>query len=1058
MGLRIRMLGPFEIEWDESASNPIVWSRKQTQVLLKILLTERGRIFTDDQLVESLFPNLEFESALANLKKRISELRKILEPNRQRGQESQYVLRVGEGYLFSKECDCWMDIEQFETEHLSAQESFERERWSTAIEQFGNAIELWRGEFLEDEPYEDWAILFRDHWRQRYLELLEAKAECHIRLGEYEQVVRLSQDLLKKAPTREPAYALNMRALAYLGRVDEAEKTFDLCVKALQEELAVEPSRELDELINQIQGGELSEPATAVPNNLPEPRTRFVGRERELQDIHDLLNKEESRLLTLIGPGGIGKTRLALKVAAECAESHIDGVYFVPLAPVGSSKEIIPAIAESVNFSFAGREDPSQQLRVFLREKKIFLVLDNFEHLLDGATVIGDLLAHAPQLNVLATSREKLNLQGETLYDLQGLLVPPLEHSRNGVAKYSAVQLFLECAKRANPKFKLIEESKPQICRICDLVAGMPLAIELAAAWLQTISLDEIAEEIEKSIAFLETNLRDVPARHRSIQVVFESTWERLSEREQVVFMNLSVFRGGFTREASQEVARASISDLMRMLNKSLIYRQPSGRYEVHELLRQFGEQRLVENGEADQIYKHHLSFLLTLTEHAEPELRGSDAESWIHRIESEHDNVKAALTRALDGIDIEIGAQLAGAMGIFWELRSFFTEGRIWFDQFLSHREELPSAINAKILYWHGFLAIRQGDFAEAQELLDMSIELYQQIEDSQQIARLYYTLAGLNVEKADFDACTRYAERALECFRELQDKVGVADSLNMLGIVARNQSRYESANETLEESVALFGELGNLNRSAAAMSNLGFVKTRLGLYQEAHDILEESLEIDRKFGNTNRMLNTMTNMGVLMRAQSDTSGSLKIYEEILQLADDLGNKYVMANVLQNMGEVNLSMGNLDVAESLTERSLQLARDTGSKKVEALALCNLGFIRFEQGILEESAQLFQESIVLRKDFKDDFILWNLLGVACVSLNDNPAYATRLIAATQELTQSNRFILESFGESILEQTLAKARDILTGSEFEKHWEEGSKLDLDQAIELVLKHK
>ena len=380
-------------------------------------------------------------------------------------------------------------------------------------------------------------------------------------------------DKYEPMPTKEifsPVYQTEITDIAELG---------------IESELMVSPEKV-----------SIKEKAAEVPisHNLPIQSTPFLGREEELAELTKLLENPTCRLITLVGPGGIGKTRLSIHIASQKINAFPDGVYFIPLASAISIDFLISTIADALNFTFYGSKEPKVQLFNHLSEKKMLLLMDNFEHLLAGADLIADMIEVSPQTKVLVTSRERLNLKGEWLLEVKGMSCPKNDKA-DQLENYSAVQLFLQTAQRTNSAFTLSDEDKPYLIRICQLIKGMPLGIELAAAWVRMLSCREIVKEIERNIDFLATSFRDIPERHRSLRAVFEHSWNLLSEPERNVFKKISIFRGGFDREGAHKVSGASLPILSTLVDKSLLYRKPSERYEIHELLRQYAEEKLNE-------------------------------------------------------------------------------------------------------------------------------------------------------------------------------------------------------------------------------------------------------------------------------------------------------------------------------------------------------------------------------------------------------------------------------------------------------------------------------
>src|SRR5258708_3509682 len=413
----------------------------------------------------------------------------------------------------------------------------------------------------------------------------------------------------------------------------------------------------------------------AALRSLPLQPTPFVGREIELVEIAKRLADPDCRLLTLVGPGGIGKTHLALQAAEQQITNFAHGVHFVALAPASLPGLLASAIAGALETSFYGPETPDIQLLNFLRGKNMLLVLDNFEHLLAATGLLVRLLADVPQLKIFVTSRERLNLTEEWVLPIQGLPFPGKDEA-NTVETYDAVQLFVQRAQRVQPGFSLADDPA-SVVTICQLVEGMPLALELAATWLRSVSCREIARQIERNLDFLATPLRDVPERHQSLRAVFDHSWSLLVEDEQRVLAVLSVFRGGFDLEAAEQVAAASPSILAGLVDKSLIRLQSSGRYDLHERLRQYVLGKLAEDDEMIAT-RRHFEFFLNLATQAEPQIYGPAHEVWVDRLEMERDNLRVALDWSTRQ-ETDAGLRLAVALGRFWDATDYWTEGYQW-------------------------------------------------------------------------------------------------------------------------------------------------------------------------------------------------------------------------------------------------------------------------------------------------------------------------------------------------------------------------------------------
>jgi len=917
--LKFKSFGRFEVIRQGKIIPAEEWPQRKAETLLKILLIERGRVFTQDQLIEALFPDLNADKAARNLHRRISELRHILEPHLQKGTESHYIVRAGiGGYCFSDKAPCWLDTEEFQKHCHIARKLANTDRWSQALDHYQQAISIYRGDYLAEDLYEEWSLGPREHWRELYLEALLHMAQCHARLKQFSQALECCQRVLEREPYRESAYRAKMLYHYYAGDPLEALKTFDACVQALKAQLDVEPAQETEELRDLIRQGKVPTLPKAIPNNLPIPPTPFIGRGEELEEICRMLTDPSCRLLTLVGPGGIGKTRLALQAASNMLDTFTDGVYFVPLASIRSPDRIVMVIADSLKFLFEGQKDPQQQLFDYVANQKVLLLLDSFEHLLDGATLLSQMLQSAGAVKLLVTSRERLKLQGEWTRQIHGLQVPKGE-TRDGVDRYSAVQLFVQNAQRACAQFKLTSEEVPSVVRICQLVEGMPLGIELAASWVHVLSCRQIATEIERNVSFLATSLKDVPERHRSMRAVFGHSWSLLSNDERETFMNLSVFRGGFGREAAEQIAGASLAVLAALVEKCLMGVDPSGRYEVHELLRQYGEDELEKAGQADLVRQRHLEFFLKLAEGADAELRGPDQVTWLDRLESERDNLRVALEYSLKN-HLETGLRLAVALRSLWEVRGYLTEGRQWLNQFLA----LPAAssvsppVRARALLEAGYLAYRQDQLQQAKSLCAQSLRLFEELEDKKSAARTLVILGNISTDAGEYRPAVASYEESLALSREIADTRSIALTLGNLGYLATCQAEDDRAVALLEESLKLCQELGEKRGMSWSLLQLARVKWHQGHYDQAQTLCEASRAISQELGDKARIAYTLESLGLIAYAQGDYQQAIASLEESLRLCEEVKDNWLIAQCFEVLAAIACAQERFERAAAL--------------------------------------------------------------------------------------------------------------------------------------------
>jgi predicted ATPase len=595
------------------------------------------------------------------------------------------------------------------------------------------------------------------------------------------------------------------------------------------------------------------------------PLTPLIGREAELAQLADHLEDRDCRLLTLVGPGGIGKTRLALQAAADQRASFRDGVCFVALAPVRAAEFVVPAIAGALGFTFHGTTEPKYQLIAYLRNKDMLLVLDNFEQLLASADVLLELVQAAPAVVLLVTSRESLNLRTEWLLDIPGLLVPGRTDASD-IEQSSAVRLFAQTASRVRANFTLSLETTPSVAHICQLVAGVPLAIELAASWVRSRSCGEIARGLEQNLELLATTMQDVPTRHRSMRAVFDSSWRLLSTAERNVLCRISVFRGGLLEEAAAQVASATPAVLAALIDKSLLRRNSAGRYDLHELVRQYAHEQLQAGGEIDVSRRQHASYYLTLAAIIEPELHGAAQLMWLHRLEVEHDNFRAALEWAIAYREAAVALGLVGTLQRFWWVRGHLSEGRRWLGAALAFVEGAGlTSVHTKALNGAGILATFQEDFAAARGFYEQALRVGRTIEDSASIAS---ALLGLGIV-AQYQ---REYERAAAL---LEEGLAVAEGwhkgwmLFFLGVVAQAQCAYGRAAALVEESLALFREIQECVGIAEALHTLGWRALWQNADERAAALFAESLALFHELGDRRGIANCLDGWSALAGAR---------------------------------------------------------------------------------------------------------------------------------------------------------------------------------------------
>jgi predicted ATPase/class 3 adenylate cyclase/Tfp pilus assembly protein PilF len=652
-------------------------------------------------------------------------------------------------------------------------------------------------------------------------------------------------------------------------------------------------------------------------NNLPLQPTPLVGREKEVAEVRDLLGGDETRLLTLTGPGGIGKTRVALQTAADLLEDFPDGTFFVPLATLTEAELFLPALAETLGVRETGEQPLGETLKDYLSERRLLLLLDNFEQVLGAAPIVTELLAGAPGLKVLATSRTSLRLYGEHVYPVPPLTLPDLERPPplERLTQYEAVGLFVERAQALKPDFKVTNDSAAAVAEICVRLDGLPLAIELAAARITMLPPKAMLQRLTSRLKLLTGGARDLPERQRTLRGTIEWSHALLDEGEQLLFGRLAVFSGGRTLEAIEAICDAqgdlpvdAFDGISSLLDKSLLRQEegPNGepRFVMLETVHEFAREKLAESAEAEKIKRVHAQYFRTLAEEAYPELKGPNQLEWLERLEAEHDNMRAALSWALERKEAEVVLGLGGALSWFWSLRGYHSEGRRWLEVALAMDGRGSPEVRAMALAGAGALASQQGDYDRAQEACEEGLELlaHQAREASEAKRCLLACLGWTAWERGDYRRATELYEESLALSREMSDTWWLASTLSDLAVVSHDRGDSERATELYEQSMDLFRELGDKQSLAFCLNNLAMLVYSQGDLGRAAQLTEESVALLREPGARGAVSMGLYNLGWMALLQDDLGRAADLYRESLSLSWDAGLNPLVQNALEGL------------------------------------------------------------------------------------------------------------------------------------------------------------
>jgi predicted ATPase/DNA-binding SARP family transcriptional activator len=1012
--LKITTLGGLGIELDEQPIGGFV-SRKAEALL--VYLTMHPREHPRETLGNLLWDDLSQTLSLSYLRTVLASLQKQLAP---------YLRVTRHSIAINNEREWWIDVVELNRVLETAHEQWEKHGDFTraTVAELEKVLGLYKGTFLEGfyvrncRDFENWMLAIQERLRTQVFEAYIQLGRYYFQRKKYRPAIEYTDHALNIDSLSEEAHRQMMQVLAQSGQRSAALNQYETCKQILQEELGIEPDLETTALYEAILEGQTVALREALaPNTLPTFSTPFVDRPIPLAKIIGQLDKPECRLLTLIGPGGIGKTRLALEAARLVRTDFRDGVHFVSFTGVRDPNRILETILNALGVDIGGDSAYEDEIMHHLRDRQLLLVLDNFEYVLNNAEVLSHILQQTSQIKMLVTSRERLSLVEEWLYYVESMMVPDLNTPDS--MNFPAIQLFIQTAQRMQPLFNIEEELK-WVLVICRAVGGMPLAIELAASWTRMMSCEQIAGEVQRELAFLATTMRNMPERHRSIYAVFESSYNLLKAEEQAVFRQLSIFHGGFQQEAASAITGASLFTLSALLDKSLI-RRVEWRYDIHELLRQYAKVKLEEHPDEERRLKQTFgTYFARFLEHHEEKLSRTLPDSKFEEVIREVENIRLAWQLVLEQGRMEELNQFLRPLFRLHDVQSSFKDAEQLFDDAVkklkSQMGEGTALVIARAQVFQAACNFRMDRYDEAEALINVALPVLKQYHAEWEL-RFSLTMLGRSTAArgiywqaqqyfSQVAEMTQGDERANALFR-------LASASTMLG-------EYETAQKQLADGMIILPE--NMTTRMNSLIIQGDLYVRIGKFKEAYAAFEQALQLSGKSLNNQAML--LADLSQALIALGNYEKAIEFCQQSVDQNRELHNRWGQSYGLLYLGRAYLGRGEIDVAERCFKEGIQICQQTGIQTTLIALLRQQATVCTRRGQLELAAEFLCRALKTSRTYRlTPLMLDTLTGFAQLQRRDSIQLASYVIchpAAMFETRQEAQHLLQTLNVEVLD--------------------------------------
>lgn len=970
----------------------------RTAEALLIYVACQNRPVARETLAELFWDERHPDQALANLRSLLSALRKEL---------GEYLVISRAAIGFQAKSEHRVDVRLFEQQMAGLSGWVQPTLLPPQLEALQTALSLYQGDFLahfslrDGRGFEAWVLGQRERLRRLAAQGYQKIVRHCLATGEYGLGMGYAGSWLEIDPWREEAHRQMMMLLMRNGQRNGALWQYEKCRQILADELGVSPTDETNRLYEHIRSIQ-----TIGANNLPSYPTPFVGREQDLREIIKQLANPACRMLTLLGSGGMGKTRLALQVAQTILDNKpgmfLHGCWFVSLEALASAQLLAGQIAQAIGFAFRGSAPFVQQLQTHLREKEMLLVLDNFEQLLEedaGIHLLTQLLQQAPNLKFLITSRQRLNVREEWVYDLAGLTYPPSgeESAAQQWTDFSAIILFVQNAQRVQHNFQPTVEDVPALIQICQLLEGLPLAIEIASAWIRQYNCTQVLQQIHIGLDFLTTPYRNQPARHRSLRAVFEHSWNLLPPPMQVVYQQLSIFPTDFTAEAAQKVAQASLSILQELTDRSLCRHSPDQRYQLHALLRHYAHQKL----EAEKQFPHpasqrHAHYYAQLLHQHTPQLNTPEEKTLVALLERDLDNIHAAWQLALAMPNLALLNQMVYGLAYLYECGSMYQTGWETFD--LAHQaiSQLPphpdlASLQGSLLGRSGRFAYRLGRPDDARRCLQQAVEILRSTANQSELALILIYLAEVEGQEGNLSAGISLLQQSLTLAQAIPNPQIAVFALLHLGNAHIFNGNYPTAKNYYEQGLQSGAYAGSPRQLATFLDNLGTVARETGDYPTARSYFQKSLDLRHAQNDRWGIAISHNNLAVVTADQGDQPQSIHLFQKAADLFHEIGFRYGQAQALTNIAEEQITLGNPAQAQEIAQTARTIWQELDHKAGLSQIAGILANIATLQKQYPQAIEQYHQAIAFARQAKHQRDLAMMLcqaGVAACQMQD----------------------------------------------------------------------